>query len=221
MSKFPKKIEKTAKSIDDAVNAALSELGVTKEDAQIEIVEEGAKGFLGIGAKDAKVIVSIKDEPVFYAKRFLRDLFASMKMDVQIDASYHDHVLDINLSGEHMGIIIGKRGDTLDSIQYLTSLVVNHESEEYIKVSIDTENYRQKRTDALEQLAKRLEQKVSKSGKKYTLEPMNPYERRVIHAALQDSETVTTYSVGEDPYRKVVIASKNPRYKDSGAKALF
>ena len=109
-----------------------------------------------------------------------------------------------------MGIVIGKRGDTLDSLQYLTSLVVNRASEGYIKISIDTENYREKRSEALEALAQRLAAKVARTGKKFTLEPMNPYERRIIHSSLQDNEDVTTYSIGQEPYRKVVIAPKNP-----------
>lgn len=208
MSNFLKRTEKKAKSVDEAINAALQELGVTKNEAEVEVLEEGSKGFFGIGAKEAHVAVAVKNVPVYCARKFLTDLFAAMNMDVAIDIQPRDGILDITLSGSHMGIIIGKRGDTLDSIQYLTSLVVNQETEEYIRVSVDTENYRQKRTDALEKLAVRLEAKVAKSGKKYTLEPMNPYERRVIHAALQASETVTTYSVGDDPYRKVVIAPK-------------
>ena len=146
--------------------------------------------------------------PESCARKFLNDTFRAMGMEVDISIAQNGDMMNIELSGEHMGILIGKRGDTLDSIQYLTSLVVNQETEEYMKVSVDTENYRSKRTAALEQLAARLEKKVEKSGRKYTLEPMNPYERRVIHAALQDSDSVTTYSVGTDPYRKVVVALK-------------
>ena len=122
-----------------------------------------------------------------------------------------DNTVSIDISGDNMGIVIGKRGDTLDSLQYLTSLVVNKHSEDYIKVSIDTENYREKRTDALLALSKRLSEKVARTGKKFTLEPMNPYERRIIHSSLQDNEDVTTYSIGSEPYRKVVIAPKNPK----------
>ena len=235
MSEFQKRnnfTEKTAKSVDEAVEAALSELGVSKDDVTIEVIEEGSKGFFGIGAKDAVVRVTVNSgdsapaakntsskpkkvsdiSPEEAASKFLRDIFAAMNMDVSIDAKEgEDNTVSIDLSGDNMGIVIGKRGDTLDSLQYLTSLVVNQNSEDYIKVSIDTENYREKRTEALLALSKRLSEKVARSGKKFTLEPMNPYERRIIHSSLQSNEEVTTYSVGSEPYRKVVIAPKNPK----------
>ena len=143
---------------------------------------------------------------------------------IAIDAKMEEQSVSIDLSGENMGIVIGKRGDTLNSLQYRSSLVVNQRSDDYIKVSIDTENYREKRAEALLALSTRLADKVTKTGKKFTLEPMNPYERRIIHSNLQDSETVTTYSVGSEPYRKVVIAPKNAKpygkggYKKDGYK---
>ena len=145
------------------------------------------------------------------AKNFITDVLKAMGLEVSVSADMEDDVIKINLEGDNMGIVIGKRGDTLDSLQYLTSLVVNKHSEDYIKVSIDTENYREKRTDALLALSKRLSEKVARTGKKFTLEPMNPYERRIIHSSLQDNEDVTTYSIGSEPYRKVVIAPKNPK----------
>ena len=135
-----------------------------------------------------------------------------MDIAIEIDAQQdQDGNLLFSLTGDNMGIIIGKRGDTLDSLQYLTSLVVNQNNEGYTKVTIDTENYREKRSDALVTLAQRLADKVAKTGKKFTLEPMNPYERRIIHSSLQANEAVTTFSIGTEPYRKVVIAPKNPR----------
>lgn len=210
LSKFLRKREKTAKSVDEAKELLLEELGLSEDDVEFSIVDEGSKGFLGIGSKGAVVEATIIDYVPYKAKAFLKEVFEGMKLDVTIETVFENDSLTVNLSGEHMGIIIGKRGDTLDSLQYLTSLVVNHDSDDYIKVTLDTENYREKRYHALVALAKRLAHKVTKSGKKYTLEPMNPYERRIIHAELQDSETVTTFSVGEDPYRKVVIAPKNP-----------
>lgn len=208
MSSFQKQTEKRAKSVNEAIELALSELGVKEDEAEITVIDEGSKGFLGIGSKEACVRAEVKNVPASCARRFLNDTFRAMGMEVDIAIAQNEDMLNIELSGENMGLLIGKRGDTLDSIQYLTSLVVNQETENYIKVSVDTENYRSKRTAALEQLAARLEKKVEKSGRKYTLEPMNPYERRVIHAALQNSESVTTYSIGTDPYRKVVIALK-------------
>ncbi len=256
MSKFQKKnitTEKSGKNKEIAIELALSELGVNRDDVEIEVLDEGSKGFLGIGARDARVKVTVKNaeaeeeetfsrpaektenkkaehkkektspikesagSPEEDAKKFLGDIFAAMQLDVNIDAKMEDETVSIDLSGENMGIVIGKRGDTLDSLQYLTSLVVNQRNEDYIKVSIDTENYREKRTEALLALSNRLAEKVTKTGKKFTLEPMNPYERRIIHSNLQDSETVTTYSVGSEPYRKVVIAPKNSKpYKKDG-----
>lgn len=239
LSQFPRKnssTEQRAKNVNDAIAAALKELGAAEDEVEIEVIDEGAKGFLGIGARDAAVRVTIKgaEKPEKTAKntvkktvnggnsaeiasKFLNDIFVAMNLEVKVDAKMEEDTLLIELAGDNMGIVIGKRGDTLDSLQYLTSLVVNQESEDYIKVSIDTENYREKRTEALIALSKRLADKVAKNGKKFTLEPMNPYERRVIHSNLQDSETVTTYSIGSEPYRKVVIAPKNMKpYKKSG-----
>ncbi len=256
MSEFLRKklsTEKSAKSKEDAIEAALKELETSREDVEIEVIDEGSKGFLGLGARDARVKVTLKNAaeknekaavkeskpsvkekstraknavkkeslgaPEEDAKKFLGDIFSAMNLDVSIDAKMEDETISIDLSGENMGIVIGKRGDTLDSLQYLTSLVVNQRSDDYIKVSIDTENYREKRTEALLALSARLADKVAKTGKKFTLEPMNPYERRIIHSTLQDSETVTTYSVGSEPYRKVVIAPKNAKpYKKGGYK---
>ena len=208
MSKFLRKREKTAKSVDEAKELLLEELGLSEDEVKFSIVDEGSKGFLGLGSKEAVVEATIKDYVPYKAKAFLKEVFCGMKLDVTIETVFEGDSLTVNLSGEHMGIIIGKRGDTLDSLQYLTSLVVNHDSDEYIKVTLDTENYREKRYNALVALAKRLAHKVSKSGKKYTLEPMNPYERMLIHTALQEDEKVTTISVGNEPYRKVMIKKK-------------
>lgn len=249
MSEFPKTntgiIEKRAKSVDDAVAEALAELGIKKDDAVIEIVQESSKGFLGLGAKEAIVKVSAKnsaeavkassvkeaepeveepadtgkavnriyasESPVENAKSFITNILTAMGLDVKVDAVLEDDIVKINLEGENMGIVIGKRGDTLDSLQYLTSLVVNQNSEDYIKVSIDTENYRAKRAETLIALSNKLAARVAKTRRKYPLEEMNPYERRIIHANLQDSEEVTTYSVGQEPHRRVVIAPKHPK----------
>lgn len=246
MSKFPTKnisTEKKAKSIEEAIELALAELGVTRENAQIEIIQEPSKGFLGIGCKDAVVKVTAEceekpdevkneqvakeepkakrvktsggvyssDKPEENAKSFISDVLTAMGLDVTVTAVRNGDMVEVNLEGENMGVVIGKRGDTLDSLQYLTSLVVNQKSEEYIKVSIDTENYRSKREEALCALSDRLAAKVIRTGRKFALEPMNPYERRIIHSNLQGNEEVTTFSVGQEPYRKVVIAPKNPK----------
>ena len=142
--------------------------------------------------------------------QFLNDVFAAMKMDVVMDIAY-DEVekhLDIDLKGDEMGILIGKRGQTLDSLQYLVSLVVNKDSEDYIRVKVDTEDYRKRRKETLENLAKNIAYKVKRSRRPVALEPMNPYERRIIHSALQNDKYVTTHSEGEEPYRHVVVTLK-------------
>jgi spoIIIJ-associated protein len=244
--------EKRAKSVEEAISEALSELGISKENADIQIVQEPSKGFLGLGAKEAVVRVSkkssasaktqaepieVKSEqetapeqinaepaaekpentnnssksPVEEAKTFISSILNAMGLDVKVDAVLEDGVVNVNLEGENMGIVIGKRGDTLDSLQYLTSLVINRNSDDYVKVSIDTENYRAKRAETLIALSNKLAARVIKTGKKFPLEEMNPYERRIIHANLQDNDAVTTYSVGQEPHRRVVIAPKNPK----------
>lgn len=205
-----KRIEKTAKTVDEAIELALAELGASRQQVEVEVLDEGSKGLFGIlGSKDARVIVTKKGSPADKATAFLSDLFLSMGIRVQIDAQMDGDNLNIDLSGNDMGIVIGKRGDTLDSIQYLTSLVVNNSKGSYIKVTIDTENYREKRKEALEALAVRIASKVERTGKRHTFEPMNPYERRIIHSKLQAYENVTTYSIGEDPNRKIVVVLKD------------
>ena len=144
------------------------------------------------------------------AKKFLQDVFKAMNMTVVIDAKYSEaeHALDVELSGDEMGVLIGKRGQTLDSLQYLISLVVNKGTGEYIRVKVDTENYRQRRKETLENLAKNISYKVKRTKRPVSLEPMNPYERRIIHSALQNDRYVTTHSEGEEPFRRVVVTLK-------------
>jgi spoIIIJ-associated protein len=144
------------------------------------------------------------------AKNFLNDLFAAMKMEVVITVSYNEEEkeMDIDLAGDEMGVLIGKRGQTLDSLQYLVSLIVNKDEEDYIRVKVDTENYRERRKETLENLAKNIAYKVKRSRRSVVLEPMNPYERRIIHSALQNDKYVTTHSEGEEPFRKVVVTLK-------------
>ena len=210
LSTQSRRIEKTAKSVDEAIELALSELGATKDMVEIEVLEEAAKGLFGIlGSKDAKVAVTLKQTPKTAAIDFLNELFFAMGMRVDVQVTEADDTLDINLVGDDMGIIIGKRGDTLDAIQYLTSLTVNRLGGAYKKVSIDTENYRAKRKEALCALSNRIADKVAKTGRRHIFEPMNPYERRVIHATLQDHEAVHTYSIGDEPNRKVVVSLKS------------
>lgn len=210
LSTQSRRIEKTSKSIDEAIDLALAELGASRDMVEIEILDEGSKGLFGIlGGKDAKVAVTLKQTAKTAAQDFLNDVFFAMGMKVNVEIDEKEGELDINLSGDDMGIIIGKRGDTLDALQYLTSLAANRIEGPYTKVSIDTENYREKRKEALDALANRVAEKVARTGRRHIFEPMNPYERRVIHAALQDHDAVHTYSIGDEPNRKVVIALKN------------
>ena len=194
-------IEVSAKTVSDAITEACQKLGVTSDKLDYQVVEEGSSGFLGIGAKPAVEEV---------ARVFLNDVFQAMNMEVAIDIKYNEEEksMDIELSGNEMGVLIGKRGQTLDSLQYLVSLVVNKESEEYIHVKVDTENYRQRRKETLENLAKNIAYKVKRTKRSISLEPMNPYERRIIHSALQNDKYVTTHSEGEEPFRRVVVTLK-------------
>lgn len=156
----------------------------------------------------AENIVDIDVEAV--SKKFLTDVFAAMNLNVEINTKYNDSLknLDVDLSGDEMGVLIGKRGQTLDSLQYLISLVVNKGTGEYIRVKVDTENYRQRRKETLENLAKNISYKVKRTRRPVSLEPMNPYERRIIHSALQNDKYVTTHSEGEEPFRRVVVTPK-------------
>ena len=202
-------IEKSAKTKEEAIALALAELGISEEDATVEVIEEGAKGFLGLGSKDAVVRVSSKEcDGTKKAEEFLNKIFELTGEDVTVKTNAQGDVLKVELSGPDMGIVIGKRGETLDALQHLTSLVVNRGDGSFMKVSLDAENYREKRNEALESLAHKLANKVMRTRRSTTLEPMNAYERRIIHSALQDHETVTTYSVGQGINRKVVIALK-------------
>lgn len=202
-------IRKSGKTVDEAIAAALAELKVSREEAEIIVLEEGAKGFLGMfGGKDAVVLVRRGFNPEKAAETFLREIFLAMNLIVKIKTELKDKHLLIDLIGEDMGILIGKRGQTLDSLQYLVNLVVNKNSTSYLSVMLDTENYRQRRKETLESLAFNLAKKVKHTKKNVVLEPMNPYERRIIHAALQNDRFVTTFSEGEEPYRNVVISLK-------------
>ena len=203
-----KTIEKAAKTVQDALSLALKELNLTEAEVEYEIIEEGSKGIFGIGAKDAVIKVSPKIDFEARAYDFLTDIFVGMGLRVDIDITFEEKRMNIVLSGDNMGIVIGKRGDTLDALEHLVSLCVNRGDGEYIRVSLDTENYREKRKATLINLAENLAHSVVKNKKKVTLEPMSSNERRIIHSTLQNNENVDTYSIGDEPNRKVVIALK-------------
>jgi len=206
-----KTVEASGKTRDDAVKAAMdllrAELSeIDEANAQIELLEKGRSGFFGIGSTEAKVRVTYKLTPTQNAVEFVKGLLDHMDISAQIHAEMTDDALTINLSGENMGVVIGRRGDTLDAIQYLTSIAVNRGEESHLKITIDTENYRKKREESLENLAKKVAARVLKYKKNVTLEPMSAYERRVIHSTLQSFKGITTYSTGNEPNRRVVVA---------------
>ena len=205
-----KNIETMGKTTEEAIQNALKELNVTQDKVEVEILEEGSKGFLNIiGVKPAKVRVTLKRDSVGEATKFLRNVLNSMKIKAEIHAKEENDEIKIDIVGPNMGVLIGYRGETLDSLQYLVSLVVNKDHDEtYKRVILDTANYRQTRQETLKRLANKMGDKVRVSGKTLKLEPMNPYERRVIHSTLQNNEYVMTHSEGEEPYRRVVIELK-------------
>lgn len=199
----------TAKTVDDAIIQASVQLGVSSDKLQYEVVEKGSTGLLGglIGSKPAVIRARKVDSIDDKACEFLNSVFHAMGISVEIDTKLNeeDKELEVNLSGDEMGILIGKRGQTLDSLQYLLSLVVNKESNDYLRVKLDTENYRERRKETLETLAKNIAYKVKRTRRSVSLEPMNPYERRIIHSTLQADPAVSTHSEGEEPYRRVVV----------------
>lgn len=201
------------KTVEEAVTAASIELGIVSSELEYEVVDKGSTGFLGLGAKPAIIKAKKAEKAKTIADKtneYLEVLFKAMDIETEItiDFDEENNSMNINLEGPEMGILIGKRGQTLDALQYLISLFVNKESESYVRVKLDTENYRARRKDTLENLAKNIAFKVKRSRRSVTLEPMNPYERRIIHSALQNDKYVATRSEGEEPYRKVVVYLK-------------
>ena len=203
-------IEISAKNVDDAITQATVQLGITSDQLEYEVLDKGSTGFLGIGSKNAVIKARKKfsiDENVV---EFLSSIFDAMKMEVEILVAVNEeeHIIEVELKGDDMGILIGKRGQTLDSLQYLTNLAINKHSDEYYKVKIDTEDYRKRRKETLENLAKNIAYKVKRTKRPVSLEPMNPFKRRIIHSALQNDRYVTTHSEGDEPYRHVVVTLK-------------
>lgn len=201
--------EKSGKTIEDAVNSALAELGVERSQVEVEVLEEPSKGLFGIiGAKLAKIKVTVKETPVDRACSFLKEVAESMGIAVNLEVETDNDVVKINFTGDDLGILIGRRGDTLDALQYLVNLVANRKEESRVRVVLDVEGYRKRREQTLQKLAMKLADKVRRRGQEVVLEPMNPHERRVIHTALQNNRFVYTTSQGEEPFRKIVIAPK-------------
>jgi spoIIIJ-associated protein len=202
-------VEKTGKTVDEALKLALIELSATEEQVRVEILEESSKGLFGLfGGKEAKIRVELKEKSDRIAVDFLEKILDKMGIIGTVIAKFEGETLSLDIIGNDMAILIGRRGQTLDSLQYLVSLVVNKDRSDYMRVSLDTESYRAKRKETLEKLAHRLAAKARKLRKDIVLEPMNPYERRIIHSTLQGSPYVSTKSEGEEPNRKVVIFLK-------------
>lgn len=200
----------TAKTVDDALTEALIKLETTSDNVEYEVIEKESNGILGLFSKPAKIRARCKFTIEGVANNFLSKLFKAMNIKASSEISYDENEsnMDINIVGEDMGVLIGKRGQTLDSLQYLVSLVVNKESNSYLKVKLDTENYRARRKETLENLSKNIAYKVKRTKHSVSLEPMNPYERRIIHSALQNDKYVETHSEGEEPFRRVVVTLK-------------
>lgn len=197
----------SAKNVEMAIETACAELGVTREEVDVEIIEEGKKGILGIGAVDAKVSVTIKSTPALKAVDFIENLIKNMELDASVEiTSQDDEGVCISINGNGLGILIGRRGDVLDSLQYLATLAANIEKSGFYRVTVDVQGYREKRTETLRGVAKRMSEKALKYKRSFYLEPMNAYERRIIHSACQDIQGVTTRSIGEGADRRIIIS---------------
>jgi spoIIIJ-associated protein len=200
----------TGRTVDDAVKNALNELNLTEDKVDIEVLDEGSKGLFNlIGARPAKVRITVKRDCAYEAKSFLKSILDNMGIKAEIRIKEEENTLKIHMNGPDMGILIGYRGETLDALQYLISLTINKDrNDDYKRVILDTENYRKKREETIKRLAIKIANKAIRTGKVVKLEPMNPYERRIIHSVLQNNPDVQTYSEGEEPYRRVVVDLK-------------
>ncbi len=204
-----KVLEKTGKTIDEAVEMALQDLGVSREEVEVKVISEPTRGFLGLlGGKPARVEVFLKDGPTQKAGNLLKSIFKSMQLQVAMDIKEKEHEMRINLEGKELGILIGRRGETLDALQYLVNLAVNKSSETRKKVFIDIEGYRKRREETLQKLALKLADKARQRGRNVVLEPMSSQERRIIHTVLQGRDDIHTFSEGEEPCRKIIISPK-------------
>ncbi|EES47895.1 protein jag [Clostridium botulinum] len=203
-------VELEGKNVEEALNKALIELNTTKDMVNIEVLEHGSKGLFGFFyAKRAKIKVTLKYNYIDDIRNFINKILDSMSIKAVIDINEQDDVINVSLSGDKLGLLIGYRGETLDSLQCLISLMINKDSSiQYKRIVLDIENYRKKREETLKNVAKKTAEKVKRTGRLFRLEPMNPYERRIIHSALQDNSFVNTYSEGKEPFRRVVVELK-------------
>ena len=201
-----REITASGQTVEEAIQSALQQLSIQHDQAEIEVIDEGKKGFLGIfGSALAVVKVKEKQNKIEDTEQFLSEVATNMGIDVSITTSVNDHHVMYQLSGEKIAILIGKRGKTLNALQYLTHLVINKDSEQYYTVTVDAEGYRERRKDTLVELAHKMREKTLRLNKKVALEPMPAYERKIIHSALQEDKEVSTYSDGVEPHRHIVI----------------
>ncbi|SFR11931.1 RNA-binding cell elongation regulator Jag/EloR [Desulfoscipio geothermicus] len=202
-------VEKSGKTVEEAVENALREINLTRDEIEIEVLEEPSKGLFGfIGGRPALVRVKPKETPARQARALLEKVMQTMDLDVDIDVIEKDEKILININGPDLGILIGRRGETLDALQYLVNLSANKNTDKRKRILIDIEGYRKRREDTLKKLAYKLADKAKQRGRNVILEPMNSMERRIIHTALQGRDDIYTFSEGEEPYRKIIIAPK-------------
>jgi len=201
-------IEKKGKSVDEAIKAALDELGCEIDDVKIEVIEEPSKGLFGIvGKKPAVVRVSPREKPEEEARKELENILQRMRLDYQItNVEWNKGRVRINIVGKDMGLLIGRRGETLNALQFILGLIVNRKIEEKVRITLDVEGYRKKREESLEALALKLSEKVKKTKRKIVMRPMSSQERRIVHTTLQEDPQIITFSTGEEPNRKVIIS---------------
>jgi len=217
-----KELIATGKTTEEAIENGLSELNLTREQVEVEVLETSSKGLFGlIGQKDAKVLLKVLSNDTDFVKEYVEELL--LKMGIKAEAKVElceNNLFKIDLSGDEMGIIIGRRGETLDALQHIVQMYINNKMEKFFKVRLDTESYRQKREDVLINLANGIAKKVLRTRKEVVLEPMKAYERRIIHTALQEYNKIKTYSIGDEPNRKLIVAYKYvPRDKAQDTEA--
>lgn len=208
-------IERSAKTVEDALAEALAELQAPREDVEVEILDEGTKAFLGlIGGKQARVRVTLRDKRQEKAEatvEFLRGMLQHMGVTCSVDYAWvEEDILKLDIESDELGLVIGRRGETLDALQYLVSLAMNRNGE-WIRIILDAEGYRGRREETLKNLALRLAERAKRTGRRAVLDPMNAMERRIIHLTLQEDESIHTHSEGVAPYRRVIIAPRRNR----------
>lgn len=201
-------IQISAKTKQEAISKAMEQFNLTEDKLEIEVVDEGSKGFLGLGAKDCIIKVKKKIDETDLIRNFLNDIFKTLDIIPKIDIKTQNENIKVDITGEDTAILIGRRGESLDSLQMLINIVVNKELEDHQRIILDIENYREKREQSLIQYAKKMAKKAVYQRRNIKLEPMNPYERRIIHYALQDDPKIVTFSEGEEPNRRIVLSIK-------------